>query len=133
MNHRNPYFYLFKIDESNQNIIKKEVQDQKESKNDGKLEKLEKARKKRRDGRDAKKVVNILLDYDQNKSISYKRINEMFGSGINHEELKAIIDQICYDYQIPFDRQAKRYKKVLYKFLDDHWSIFGPILSYRCN
>lgn len=120
------------MDEPNQkiiNIAKEEFLDQEESKNDGKDEKVEKERKKRREIRDAKKVAQILLHYDQNKSISHKRINEMLGSSIAHQELKAIIEQICNDYQISFDRQAKRDNRVLHKFLDDRWYFFGPLLE----
>lgn len=115
--------------QKNKNITKEEVLDQEESKNDGKVEKVGKTRKKRGEGRDAKKVASILLHYDQKKSISHKRINEMFGGGISHQELKAIIEQICNDYQISFDRQAKRDNRVLHKFLDDRWYFFGPMLE----
>ena len=54
------------------------------------------------------------------------KLNEKFGRGIIHEELKCLAEFICTKLNIELDRDAKRDNRVLHKWFHENWCAIEP-------
>lgn len=93
------------------------------------LQSKSKKRMKQGEGKEAKRVFERLNGFDQKKSIACQKIEEKFGTGIVHGELKDIAVFISQVGQIIIDRDAKRDNRVLHKWFDENWEKIEPILD----
>ena len=80
---------------------------------------------KRGQGKAAEKVTKRLRYFDSNESPAFKKISNLFHSGIVRLELKRIAEILSENLGLTLDRDAKRDKRVLIKWFDENWSVLS--------
>ncbi|KAH0794177.1 hypothetical protein GPJ56_001924 [Histomonas meleagridis] len=74
------------------------------------------------------RIATRLRNFDWKKSRPWKEIQRIFGSSISLAELKILSSNLAKDAQITQDRDAKRRKSVMIKWMDENWELLSPHL-----
>lgn len=86
-----------------------------------------KIQKKIKTGKEATYIKKILKNFDYESSNTWKKIQELFSTGIRHSELISIAEILIYLFGVPnISRSCHRSFPVLIKWFDDNWEIIEP-------
>ena len=67
------------------------------------------------------RIQRKLCGFHHQSSEPYRVITSLYGTTIKQGALNDIAKYLAKKYHIPIDRDSKRRKAVLWKWLDDHW------------
>jgi hypothetical protein len=76
--------------------------------------------------RDRQEIDQRIRGFDFRKSIPFQRLEEKGYGHLKFSELLSMSEVIAQRASLSLDRQAKRRKRVLFKWLADHWQIIEP-------
>lgn len=84
-------------------------------------------------GKEASYIKKVLSDFDYKSSLTWKKIQHMFSTGIRHTELLSVAEVLVHLTGAPnISRSCHRSFPVLIKWFDDNWEILEPII-YRIS
>lgn len=81
-------------------------------------------------GKEIARVNMRLSNFDVKNSNIVAELYKRFGSDIRHKELLAVADVVSQKAEIKIDRDAKRRKKVLFKWFEENWELIHPLLDF---
>lgn len=82
-------------------------------------------------GKEASYIEKMLKDFDYKSSVTWKKIQNLFSTGIRHTELISIAQVLMHISDVPkISRSCHRSFPVLIKWFDDNWD---KIESYIYN
>lgn len=82
-----------------------------------------KIRKARGTGRDARRIKDRLNGFQISTSEAYITITQCFSKNITMSDLLIIAKILAQTFKIHLDRDAKRDKRVLFKWFQEKWEI----------
>jgi hypothetical protein len=76
------------------------------------------------------RIMSRLVGYSSKDSGVWREIVRRFGKKIKQPELVSIAAAVAHSADVRLDRDAKRRKKVLIKWFEEHWAAIAPFLDY---
>lgn len=75
------------------------------------------------------RIAARMNNFEWKSSCAWKEISNRFGQNVSHSQLKQLGMMLANDAHIVPDRDAKRRKTVLIKWMDENWTKLSPFLQ----